>query len=47
MILGASQGFYMLMQYGGLDGVMVAIGAAIGMIGIAVAYLKYMKKDIH
>lgn len=32
---------------GRLDGVMVAIGAVIGISGIMVAYLKYTKKDIH
>lgn len=32
---------------GRLDGVMVAIGAVIGIGGIMIAYLKYMKKDIH
>lgn len=32
---------------GSLDGTMVAIGAAVGIGGIIVAYLKYIKKDIH
>lgn len=32
---------------GRLDGVMVAIGAVIGVCGIVIAYLKYTKKDIH
>lgn len=32
---------------GSLDGIMVAIGAAIGIGGIIIAYLKYTKKDIH
>ncbi len=32
---------------GKLDGVMVAIGAVIGIGGIVIAYLKYTKKDIH
>lgn len=32
---------------GSLDGVMVAIGAVIGLGGIIIAYLKYTKKDIH
>lgn len=32
---------------GRLDGTMVAIGAAIGICGIATAYLKYTGKDIH
>ncbi len=32
---------------GRLDGVMVAIGAVIGIGGIVIAYLKYTKKDIH
>ena len=31
---------------GSLDGTMVVIGAVIGMIGIAAAYLKYVRKDI-
>lgn len=31
---------------GSLDGIMVAIGAAIGISGIIIAYLKYTKKDI-
>ncbi len=32
---------------GKLDGVMVVTGAAIGIGGIIIAYLKYTKKDIH
>lgn len=32
---------------GGLDGTMTAIGAAVGIGGIVIAYLKYTKKDIH
>lgn len=32
---------------GSLEGTMVAIGAAVGIGGIIVAYLKYIKKDIH
>ena len=32
---------------GSLDGIMVAIGAVIGISGIVIAYLKYTKKDIH
>lgn len=32
---------------GSLDGVMLAIGMEIGMIGIVIAYLKYLRKDIH
>lgn len=32
---------------GSLDGTMVAIGMAMGIAGIAVAYLRYSKKDIH
>ena len=31
----------------GLDGTMIAIGAAIGVGGIVAAYLKYARKDIH
>lgn len=31
---------------GGLDGVMVAVGMALGAAGIAAAYLKYTRKDI-
>ena len=30
-----------------LDSTLVVIGAAIGICGIIIAYLKYMKKDIH
>lgn len=36
-----------IVSNGGLDGVMVAIGAVIGIIGIVIAYLEYTKKDIH
>lgn len=36
-----------IVSNGRLDGVMVAIGAAIGIVGIGIAYLKYTKKDIH
>ena len=32
---------------GSLDGHLIAIGAAIGIAGIAAAYLKYIRKDIH
>ncbi len=32
---------------GKMDGIMVAIGATIGIGGILIAYLKYTKKDIH
>lgn len=32
---------------GSLDGSMVAIGVAVGFIGIIAAYLKYARKDIH
>ena len=32
---------------GKLDAAMVAVGVVIGAIGIAAAYLKYTKKDIH
>ncbi len=32
---------------GGLDGKRIAIGAAIGLIGLAAAYWQYTKKDIH
>ena len=32
---------------GSLDGIMVTIGAVIGIGGIMIAYLKYTKKDIH
>ena len=31
---------------GNLDGVMLTIGIAIGVIGIATAYMKYARKDI-
>ncbi len=36
-----------IVSNGSLDGVMVAIGAALGIGGIIIAYLKYTKKDIH
>ncbi len=36
-----------IVSTGKLDGVMVAIGAAIGMCGIIFAYMKYTNKDIH
>ncbi len=36
-----------IVSNGKLDGVMVAIGAVIGIGGIVIAYLKYTKKDIH
>ena len=36
-----------IVSNGRLDGVMAVIGAAIGMGGIIIAYLKYTKKDIH
>ena len=32
---------------GSLDGVLVSIGAVVGICGIVIAYLKYTKKDIH
>lgn len=32
---------------GGLDGTGIAIGMAVGAVGITAAYLKYTKKDIH
>lgn len=32
---------------GSLNGVMLAIGMAVGVIGIAAAFLKYARKDIH
>lgn len=35
-----------IVQSGSLDGVKVAIGAAIGLGGIALAYLQYTRKDI-
>ena len=35
-----------IVSNGRLDGVMVAIGAVIGISGIMIAYLKYTKKDI-
>ncbi len=36
-----------IISNGRLDGVMVAVGAAMGIGGIIIAYLKYTKKDIH
>ena len=30
-----------------LDGIMVAVGMSLSIIGTAIAYLKYVKKDIH
>lgn len=36
-----------IVSNGGLDGAMVAVGMIIGIGGIVIAYLKYMKKDIH
>lgn len=36
-----------LVSNGSLDGTMVAIGMAMGITGIAVAYQHYIKKDIH
>ena len=36
-----------IVSSGSLDSTLVVIGAAIGICGIIVAYLKYMKKDIH
>ena len=36
-----------IVSSGSLDGTLVVIGAAIGICGIIVAYLKYTKKDIH
>ena len=36
-----------IVSNGRLDGVMVAVGAVIGIGGIMIAYLKYTKKDIH
>ncbi len=32
---------------GSLDKTLLAIGAAVTLIGIAAAYIKYQKKDIH
>lgn len=32
---------------GKLDGTLIAVGAMVGICGIALAYLKYTKKDIH
>ncbi len=36
-----------IVSTGKLDGVMVAVGAVLGIGGIIAAYLKYTKKDIH
>ncbi len=36
-----------IVSNGRLNGVMVAVGAVIGIGRIMIAYLKYMKKDIH
>ena len=36
-----------IVSTGKLDGVMVAVGAAIGICGIIFAYMKYTNKDIH
>ncbi len=36
-----------IVSTGKLDGVMVAVGATIGMCGIIFAYMKYTNKDIH
>ena len=36
-----------IISSGSLDGTLVAMGAAIGICGIIIAYLKYTKKDIH
>lgn len=36
-----------IVSNGSLDGTMVVIGMAMGITGIAVAYLRYSKKDIH
>lgn len=36
-----------IVSNGRLDGGMIAIGAAVGIGGIVLAYLKYTKKDIH
>lgn len=36
-----------IVSNGALDGVMVSAGAAMGLAGIAAAYIKYAKKDIH
>lgn len=36
-----------IVSTGKLDGVIVAVGAAIGMCGIIFAYMKYTNKDIH
>lgn len=46
MIFGYCEGADIIVN-GSLDGIMVAIGAAIGIGGIIIAYLKYTKKDIH
>ncbi len=36
-----------IISNGSLDGIMITIGAVIGLGGIMIAYLKYTKKDIH
>lgn len=36
-----------IVSNGRLDGVMAAVGTVIGIGGVIIAYLKYMKKDIH
>lgn len=36
-----------IVSNGGLDGAMIAIGMAMGIAGVAAAYLHYTKKDIH
>ncbi len=36
-----------IVSNGRLDGVMVAVGTVIGIVGVMIAYLKYTKKDIH
>ena len=36
-----------IVSNGRLNGVMVSVGAVIGIAGIIIAYLKYTKKDIH
>ena len=36
-----------IVSNGSLDGTLLAVGAAMGLAGIAAAYLKYAKKDIH
>ena len=36
-----------IVSNGSLDGTLVVIGAVVGISGIIIAYLKYMKKDIN